>query len=162
MVQEPDEDPREAEQLERAAKFILEEARIILPGIQALFGFQLIAIFNTGFGRLAPFDQYLHLAALVLVAISVALVMTPAAYHRRSKREHVSGYFVDAMSFLLALALLFLMIGTAIDAYVVAHLVVESRWSSLAVAALLLLIFAWLWFFYPWLAHRRRRSQPGS
>lgn len=98
MEQVPIEDPVEAGRLDRAASFILEEARIILPGMQALFGFQLIAIFNTGFGRLSPFDQYLHLAALVLVAIAVALVMTPAAYHRRSKREHVSGYFIDATS----------------------------------------------------------------
>jgi hypothetical protein len=148
--------------LDRAASFMLEEARIIRPGIQALFGFQLIAIFNTGFSRLSPFDQNLHLAALVLVAIAVALVMTPAAYHRRSKREHVSGYFIDSTSFLLTWALLVLMLGTAMDAYVVAHLVVDSRWGSAAIALLLFLIYLGLWFVYPWLAHRRRRNQSGS
>jgi uncharacterized membrane protein len=162
MEQVPVEDPVEVGRLDRAASFVLDEARIILPGIQALFGFQLIAIFNVGFGRLSPFDQHLHLASLVLVAIAVALVMTPAAYHRRSKRAHVSGYFVDAASFLLTLALFFLMIGTAIDAYVVAYVVVEDRWLSLAIAITLFLIFGGLWFVYPWLAHRRKRTHVGS
>jgi len=162
MEQVPVEDSAEAKRLDRAASFVLDEARIILPGIQVLFGFQLIAIFNVGFGRLSPFDQYLHLGSLVLVAIAVALVMTPAAYHRRSKRAHVSGYFVDAASFLLTLALFFLMIGTAIDAYVVAHVVVENRWLSLAIAIALFLIFAGLWFVYPWLAHRRKQTHVGS
>jgi len=162
MEQLPSEDPAETERLDRAASFVLDEARIILPGIQALFGFQLIAIFNVGFSRLSAFDQDLHLASLVLVAISVALVMTPAAYHRRSKRAHVSGYFVDAASFLLALALFFLMIGTAMDAYVVAYLVVADRWLCLAIAIGLLLVFGGLWFVYPWAAHRRRRAQSGS
>ncbi|HWA45057.1 MAG TPA: DUF6328 family protein [Hypericibacter adhaerens] len=151
----------ESSRLDRAASFILEEARIILPGIQALFGFQLIAIFNVGFGRLSRLDQHLHLVALVLVAISVALVMTPAAYHRRSKREHVSGYFIDATSLLLSWALLFLMLGTAIDAYVVTHLVIESAIGSVAIALLLFLIYLALWFIYPWLAHRRRQDQRG-
>lgn len=54
------------------------------------------------------------------------------------------------------------MIGTSVDAYVVAHLVVDSEWVSFAIAILLLLIYAGLWFFYPWLAHRRRQNQSGS
>ncbi|MGH6940568.1 DUF6328 family protein [Hypericibacter sp.] len=155
MEQTPSEDPVEAGRLDRAASFVLEEARIVLPGIQALFGFQLIAIFNAGFGRLSPFDQNLHLAALV---------MTPAAYHRRSKREHVSGYFIDSTSFLLSWALLVLMLGTAMDAYVVAHLVVahlvvDSRWGSAVIALALFLVYLGLWFVYPWLAHRPRRNR---
>jgi hypothetical protein len=32
--------------LEKAALLLLEECRMVLPGIQALFGFQLIAVLN--------------------------------------------------------------------------------------------------------------------
>jgi hypothetical protein len=32
--------------LEEETRTIIEEARMVLPGIQALFGFQLIAVFN--------------------------------------------------------------------------------------------------------------------
>ncbi|MDQ2943358.1 MAG: hypothetical protein M3R21_06785 [Candidatus Dormibacteraeota bacterium] len=41
---------------------LLNEGRMVLPGIQALFGFQLIAVFNQTFSqRLSPAEQYLHL-----------------------------------------------------------------------------------------------------
>jgi hypothetical protein len=48
---------------------VIEEARMVLPGIQAFFGFQ-------------P-------SALLLVALSSAPVMAPAAYHRLAERSAV-------------------------------------------------------------------------
>src|SRR6185312_6704027 len=70
--------------LDAAARHVLEECRMVLPGIQALFGFQLIAVFNQGFGeKLSQAQQVLHLVALVLTTLSMALVMTPAALHRQ-------------------------------------------------------------------------------
>ena len=35
--------------LPEATSHLLEECRMVLPGIQALFGFQLIAVFNSRF-----------------------------------------------------------------------------------------------------------------
>jgi hypothetical protein len=35
--------------LSKAAEYVLDECRMVLPGIQALFGFQLIAVFSPGF-----------------------------------------------------------------------------------------------------------------
>jgi hypothetical protein len=37
--------------LSKAAQLLLEECRMVLPGIQALFGFQLIAVFNARFAE---------------------------------------------------------------------------------------------------------------
>jgi len=66
-----DRDEISQESLEQEATFILEESRMVLPGIQALFGFQLIAVFNQGFGeKLSPGEQGLHLLAFALVAIA--------------------------------------------------------------------------------------------
>jgi len=36
--------------LSQAVSHLLEECRMVLPGLQALFGFQLVAVFNTAFG----------------------------------------------------------------------------------------------------------------
>jgi Family of unknown function (DUF6328) len=49
------------------AQMILDEARMVLPGIQALFGFQLIAVFTEGFRRLADVERLAHLGSLLLV-----------------------------------------------------------------------------------------------
>src|SRR5581483_5360333 len=77
-------DVPERQSLPQITKNILEECRMVLPGIQALFGFQLVAVFNTTFWeRLTESDRILHLIAMLVVAISVALVMAPAAYHRQ-------------------------------------------------------------------------------
>ena len=64
---------------------------MVLPGVQALFGFQLIAVFSDGFtARLTRSEQGLHLLALTLVAVAGALVMTPAAYHRQTGPREAS------------------------------------------------------------------------
>ena len=71
---------KEKVSLDSAAKHILEECRMVLPGIQALFGFQLIAVFNERFdGKLSGPQQDLHFAAIALVTLAVAIVMAPAA-----------------------------------------------------------------------------------
>ena len=64
------------ESLEEEVDHIIEEIRMVLPGIQALFGFQLIAVFNQRFSELLPrTGQVLHLAALILVAAAKGLIM---------------------------------------------------------------------------------------
>ena len=62
----------EQESLKDEVHNLLEESRMVLPGIQALFGFQLIAGFNQGFGQLPVTEQYLHYSSLVLVALAIA------------------------------------------------------------------------------------------
>src|ERR1700716_2129186 len=74
--------PGEDMPLTRAAQFILQECRMVLPGIQALFGFQLIAVFNSTFFNLTSGDKFVHLAAIFFTVASVGLLMGPAAYHR--------------------------------------------------------------------------------
>lgn len=48
---------------------IIEEARVVLPGVQALFGFQTIAVFKDRFGELAYYAKASHAAALIMVIV---------------------------------------------------------------------------------------------
>src|ERR1700757_2185815 len=80
--------------LDAAASHLLEECRMVLPGIQALFGFQLIAVFSPGFEKLGPAEQRLHFIAIALVVLAVAIIMTPAAYHRQHDPREVTATFV--------------------------------------------------------------------
>ena len=66
------------EQTEKIAQEAIDEGRVVLPGIQALFGFQLIAVFNERFRQEG--QQLIHFTAIMLVAIAIALIMTPAAF----------------------------------------------------------------------------------
>jgi hypothetical protein len=73
--------------LENETKTVIEESRMVLPGIQSVFGFQLIAVFNNGFEQLTSPEKILHLCALVLVATAIALIMTPASYRDQLRRK---------------------------------------------------------------------------
>jgi hypothetical protein len=142
--------------LETAVSHILEEARMLIPGIQGLFGFQLIAVFTERFAEgLAPPEQRLHLAALVLTAVSFALATAPATYHRIVEPRSISGGFARYASRLLAAAMVPLMVGMALDVHLIARLVLGDVGDAAAVAGVLLVLFAGLWFVYPAL-HRRR------
>jgi hypothetical protein len=147
---------KEEVSLNTAATHILEECRMVLPGIQALFGFQLIAVFNEGFsGKLSSFQQLLHLAAIVLVVIAIALVMAPAAIHRQSSQSAVSERFIWLASRLMLASLLPLALGLCLEVYLVGAVILEAGWLAAVIAALLLAVFACLWVLLP----RRERNR---
>ena len=133
--------------LPEAAGFLLEECRMVLPGIQTLFGFQLIAVFSDGFFRLlSPGEQRLHLLAMALTAVAVGLIMTPAALHRREHK--VSWLFVRTSSRLLLASMMPLALSICLDFFLIGHAV--TRWDGFALlAALLLVFFAGVWFALP-------------
>src|SRR5437763_1186415 len=88
--------------LEDTVTHVLGECRLVLPGMQALFGFQLIAVFNAGFSqKLSAAEQRLHLAAILCVIVAIGLVMSPAVIHRYRERRSVSRRFVEIASRLL-------------------------------------------------------------
>jgi cobalamin synthase len=144
------------ESLADETKAILEEARMVLPGIQALFGFQLIAVFNARFADLSAGLQATHLVALVAVAISMSLVMTPAAYHRIAERGRLSSRFADLASWLIAAAMAPLALGIALETFIVSAVVTGSALTGAMIGAALAMSFVGMWFVWPTLNARRR------
>jgi hypothetical protein len=147
---------RTSPETEKMAQQAVEEARMVLPGMQALFGFQLIAVFNNRFSQLPFRDQVVHFCALLLVAVAIALIMTPAAYHRQVERGKNSNFFVYLASRLVAAALVPLMLGLCLDVYVLGELIFASSLPALTSATVLLIIFVGAWFVFPFLAKRDR------
>jgi len=139
---------------------IEQEARMVLPGIQALFGFQLIAVFNSNFKiSLSHSDQIIHLVSLLLVAISAVLVVAPAAYHRQAKHQ-ISEHFIELSSKFLALAMWPLAFGTCLDIYLVTQVILDSILMSLLVTATIFSLYAWTWFILPKIRASRIESLP--
>ena len=128
---------------------------MVLPGIQALFGFQLIAVFNQRFSELLPHTgQLLHLAALILVAVAIGLIMAPAAYHREAERGTISRYLADYASRLMMIAMLPLLVSISIEVALIAYAILSLAWLSAACGFALGLFFVSLWYIFPAL-HRR-------
>ena len=114
-------EPIKPESVEEQTKHILEEARMVIPGVRALFGFQLIAVFNEPFfERLGGVERGAHLAALALVLVALASIMCPAAYHRQAEPRSTSDAFNRFASRCLTVGMFVLMLGVNVDFYLVA------------------------------------------
>jgi len=136
--------------LSEAVTLLLEECRMVLPGIQALFGFQLIAVFNSTFReRLSPTEQLFHLTAIGLVAIAVALVMAPAALHRQTSPQAATEDFITMATRLLLMSMFPLMLGITLDFFLIARLILNNTLASFLLSTALLMVFATLWFLFP-------------
>jgi hypothetical protein len=142
------------ETLEEEATHATDEARMVLPGVQAVLGFQLVAVFNQRFELFSPAEQVVHLTAFLLVALGMGLLMTPAAYHRQVGRGSVSRRFVDLASRLLTIAMLPLIAGLCLDTYLIARLILADRTAAAVVACAVALVLASLWYVLPALGRR--------
>lgn len=143
--------------LTQAAEYLLKECRMVLPGIQVLFGFQLVAVFNSAFSqKLNKVDQCLHLAAITLVAISVAIIMAPAAYHRQTDPRRVTQRFITISTRLLLLSMPLLALAICVDMYLIAG-VIANRAVASVVATSLFIVFIGLWFVLPHSGRKARR-----
>ena len=74
--------PENETDLKTKIEQLLTEARVIIPGGQALLGFQFVATLTKAFENLPVAAHVIHACSLGLVALSVLLLMTPAALHR--------------------------------------------------------------------------------
>jgi hypothetical protein len=142
----------DTEQRDAEMRNIIEEARVILPGVQALFGFQTIAVFNDRFEELAYYAKACHAAGLIMVIISVAMVMTPAIYYRTC-HGHATESMVRLSSKMIRGALCPLAIGLALDMFTVIHVVTADMPAhlllSVGAAVGTLALLSGLWFFVP-------------
>ncbi|MFL5620656.1 MAG: DUF6328 family protein [Gemmatimonadaceae bacterium] len=140
----------DAMSLDSAASRLLDECRMVLPGIQALFGFQLIAVFSDRFASaLVRSEQWMHLVAIASIVIAIALVMAPAALHRQTQREGITEGFIELSSHLLRSSMPLLAFAICLDLYLVARIVLASRAGASIVAIGLLGVFTLFWFALP-------------
>ena len=135
---------------------IEQEARMVFPGIQTLFGFQLIAVFSAGFNSaLNHRMKVLHLCAMVLVMIATALLMAPAAYHRQAEPRQHTRYFANLSSRLLTWAMVPMALGICLDFYLICRVITGETVTSFAMATVALLFFSGLWFVFPQIKKRQ-------
>ena len=138
---------------------MLTEARVILPGAQALFGFQLVIVLSSTFEKLPAEFRLIHGIALLAVALAVVLLITPAALHRIVWAGEDCETLLRTGGHITILALLPLALGMAGDAYVVLARI-TGRTSGAAIAAsIVLLVLLGFWYAWP-VADRWGRTVP--
>src|SRR3954471_3930724 len=88
MPSDPPENESEAERLNRNFDDLLQELRVSQNGTQILFAFLLTVPFSNGFAKVTDFQQDIYFAALLLSAMSAAMLIAPAVMHRVLFRQN--------------------------------------------------------------------------
>lgn len=143
--------------LETRVEQMLTEARVLIPGAQALFGFQLAVFLTDAFERLPASSKVVHTAALGCIAVAVILLMAPAAFHRITFGGQDTEEFHRLGSALLIVSALPLAAGITGDFYVAVAKALDAPPIALALAGLAAATLLGLWYAYPLALRARQR-----
>jgi len=135
--------------LETQVDQLLTEARVIIPGAQALLGFQLTVTFMHAFQQLPTEAKWAHAAALCCVGLAVILLMAPASLHRISFGGEDDPEFVKIGSAFVVAAPIPLALGIAPDTYVAAGRALQSELGAALIALAAIAVLGGLWYGYP-------------
>jgi Family of unknown function (DUF6328) len=139
---------------------MLIEARVVLPGAQALLGFQLIVMMTPAFDHLPRVVQLVHLVALANILTAVVLLIAPAALHRVAFSGMDDPRAYSFGSALLTISLLPLALGVCCDFYVaMTRLLDTESWARFDAVSIFIVLIS-LWYIAPLFLrrsqHRRR------
>jgi O-antigen/teichoic acid export membrane protein len=133
---------------------LLQELRVAGLGVQVLFGFLLAIPFTAKFSALSDDQRDLYVTTLLLAALAALLLLAPVAFHRVLFRQHQKEFLVKAANVLALLGLA--TVGLAVSATVALVLsYVTPGVMTWVITAVMLALFAGLWFVFP-LSRRRR------
>ena len=122
--------------------YMLTEARVMLPGAQALLGFQLLVPLMNSFEAMPVAARTVHFAALGLIALAVVLLIAPAAIHRIAFEGTDDPRFLRLASRFVTAALIPLALGVASELYVAGVRLLPGSpvvvWTAVGAACVLL------------------------
>jgi Family of unknown function (DUF6328) len=128
---------------------LLTEARLIIPGAQALLGFQFAVTLMRAFAELPEAVKMLHVAALCCIGLAVIMLMAPAPIHRIAFGGEDDPAFVRVASFFVVAAPLPLAFGIALDTYVAAGRALQSDRAATLLGSAATIVLLGTWYVYP-------------
>jgi amino acid transporter len=153
----PPEEETPKERADRELIELLNELRVVLPGVTVLFAFLLAVPFAKGWTRVTDFQRDVFVVAFLSTAVSVALLTAPSSYHRIRFRQGNKERMVRVGNRLSIAGIA----ASAVSLLAVVILVMDfviSRGAAIAAAAALFAVVGLLWFGLPLLATLRDRS----
>ena len=145
------------ERADRELIELLNELRVVLPGVTVLLGFLLAVPFARGWTQVTEFQRDVFVVAFLASAVAVALLTAPSSYHRLRFRQGNKERMVRignrlAIAGIAAAAVSLLAVVVLVMDYVV------SRGAAIAAAAALFAVIAVLWYGLALLGRLKDRS----
>jgi hypothetical protein len=142
----PDEDPKE--RVDRELIELLNEIRVVLPGVQTLFAFLLILPFQQPFAEVSELERAIYVVALLGALASSVLLIAPSTHHRIRFREGDKRWLLEAGNRFLIGGTVCLGIAVAASAFLVVEYLYGSLIGNLLAAAAGAFL-VWFWFGLP-------------
>ncbi|MEX0834188.1 MAG: DUF6328 family protein [Actinomycetota bacterium] len=143
-----DEKHEESEKLHREFIELLNELRVVLPGVQVLFAFLLIVPFSEGFGKLTDLQRGVFLGSFLTTAAATVFLMAPTANHRMRWRRHDKERLLQIANRLAISGIALLGLAVSGVTFLVTDVLLGTPLASViagAIAALLIVV----WFVVP-------------
>lgn len=157
MAEPPRDEETPKERADRELIELLNELRVVLPGVTVLLAFLLAVPFAKGWPKVTPFERDMFVVAFLAAAVSVALLTAPSSYHRLRFRHGNKEHMVRVGSRLaIAGIAAFAVSLEAVVLLVMSY--VLSLTAAIAAAASLGVVVATLWYGLPLRAALRDRE----
>jgi hypothetical protein len=145
--------------LNRNLEQLLQELRVVIPGVQVLFAFLLAVPFSTRFVRVDRFERVVFFVALLFAAFAVVLLLASSMHHRILFRHDQKHYLVEVGNRLTIAGMSALAVSMTLSLVLVAHFL-YGIWAAVVVGAFATLAYGTIWYAMP--LERRRHSPPAD
>jgi amino acid transporter len=153
----PAEEETPKERADRELIELLNELRVVLPGVTVLLAFLLAVPFAKGWPRVTDFQRDVFVVAFLSTAVSVALLTAPSSYHRLRFRQGNKERMVKIGNRLAIAGIAAFAVSLEAVVLLVTDFVLSRGIAIVAVTALFAVVTV-LWFVLPLLAALRDRS----
>ena len=148
------------ERLNRELMELLQELRVVIPGVQVLLAFLLTAPFQQRFAQLPGSLRNAFFASIACATLATAFLIAPSAQHRLRWRAGEKERLLRIGNQMALWGTVFLAAAIVLALYVVTNVLFTSD-LALWTAAAAVLVFAILWYVLP-LAWRSSSEEEAS
>jgi Family of unknown function (DUF6328) len=152
----PQDEETPKERADRELIELLNELRVVLPGVTVLLAFLLAVPFAKGWPKTTTFQRDVFVIAFLATAVSVALLTAPSSYHRLRFRTGNKEHIVKVGNRLTIAGI----VASAVSLEAVVLLVMDyvlSLGPAVAAAAALLAVIVTFWYGIAFWARLRDR-----
>ncbi len=127
---------------------LLQELRVVLPGVQVLLAFLLTVPFSARFESVSQLQQVVFFGTLVCTAVSTGLLMAPSAHHRLLWRQQAREHRLQMANRLTIAGIVLLIPGIVGAMFVISDMLFGSV-AAATTTATISLFLVYVWFVMP-------------
>ena len=136
------------ERVDRELMELLQELRVIIPGVQVLLAFLLTVPFQQRFAQLPGSMRNAFFASIACATLATAFLIAPSAHHRLRWRAGEKERLVRVGNQMAIIGTVFLAAAIVLALYVITDLLFTTDLAVMTAIAGLI-VFAGLWYVLP-------------